>query len=131
MLYTDTTLGTVIYKGCREGVTPLNTYIHLDAGGERGGGLAKGRMRKEATRRSTYPGEVVEVVGELVLVVLGGARGSLQVPFQRLEELADAQPLLAISSPAHVCCRKRTHDRQQRKLGYLYDDSYKGCISKN
>ena len=34
MLYTDTTLGTVIYKGCREGVTPLNTYIHLDAGGE-------------------------------------------------------------------------------------------------
>lgn len=48
-------------------------------------------------------------MGELVLVVLvgGGARGSLEVSFEGLEELADPQTLFTVGSPADVCRGKR------------------------
>lgn len=71
-----------------------------------GGSLGRERGIKEL---QSYPGKVVEVVGELVLVVLGvgGARGALQISLQSLEELADAEPLFTVGSPAHVCRRKR------------------------
>lgn len=69
-------------------------------------------------------------MGELVLVVLGGAGGSLQVSFQGLQELANAQSLLAISSPAHVCRRKRSHYAYHRKLAAFKGNLYTSRSSK-